>query len=82
MKDEDPEKGHMILNEVSYKLRNEVYTDFFGKILQKENFFKQNFSYEFLNELTTEMKEVIYGPGEVIYNQGEFDDRIFFVVKG
>lgn len=33
MKDEDPEKGHMILNEVSYKLRNEVYTDFFGKIL-------------------------------------------------
>ena len=40
MKDEDPEKGHSILNEVSNKLRKEVYTDFFGKILKKEKFFK------------------------------------------
>jgi hypothetical protein len=66
VKDEGPEKGHMILGEVSDKLRKEVYTDFYGKILRKEKFFKLNFSDKFLNDLTHEMKEVIYGPDEFI----------------
>jgi hypothetical protein len=61
MKDEGPETGHQILDEVSEKLRSEVYTDFYGKILRQENFFKKNFSNNFLNDLTKEMKEIIYG---------------------
>ena len=28
------------------------------------------------------MKEKIYGPGEIIYNQTDKDNRVYFVVRG
>jgi CRP-like cAMP-binding protein len=28
------------------------------------------------------MHESLYGPGEIIYNRNDLDDRIFFVIKG
>ena len=28
------------------------------------------------------MKEIIYGPNEIIYNQNEYDDRVIIIVKG
>jgi CRP-like cAMP-binding protein len=28
------------------------------------------------------MKEKLYGPGELVYKQGENDHRIFFIRKG
>ncbi len=41
---EAPEKGQFILKKVSKKLRDEVYKDFFGKILRNSKIFKFNFS--------------------------------------
>jgi hypothetical protein len=45
------------LDEVSKKLRIQVYQDFYGKVISQIPFFTQNFSNEFLQELTTGMKE-------------------------
>ena len=28
------------------------------------------------------MREIIYGPNEIIFNENEYDDRIMIVVKG
>ena len=44
--------------------------------------FKFNFTENALNDLTLQMKEVLYGPGEIIYTYGEIDNRIFYINKG
>ena len=28
------------------------------------------------------MKEAIFGPGEIIFSENEFDDRMFFIYSG
>ena len=70
------------MKKISKKLRDEVYKDFFGKILSNSKIFKFNFSEGFLNELTLKIREVLYGPGEVIFTEGEKDHRIFYINKG
>ena len=43
---------------------------------------KCNFSAESTQELIGCMKEVVYGPEEIIFHKDEFDDRIFFINEG
>jgi CRP-like cAMP-binding protein len=64
------------------KVRDEIYKDFFGKILLDSKMFKFNFSEPFLRELTVQMKEIICRPGEVVFSLNEADNRIFFINKG
>lgn len=80
--DEAPEKGHVILNSVSKKIREEIYSDFYGRVLNDSKLFKFNFSKEFLEKLSLYMKEVLYGPGEIIYVKEEIDPKIYFINKG
>jgi len=40
------------------------------------------FGKPFLNDLTSVMNDVEYGPNEVIYLKHEIDNRIFFIFKG
>lgn len=54
----------------------------YGKILFNQNEFKKNFTNEFLEKLSLKMKELILGPGEVIYLKNDLDTRLFFVKKG
>lgn len=64
------------------KVRDEIYKDFFGKILHDSKMFKFNFSEPFLKELTVFMKEIICRPGEIVFSFNEKDNRIFFINKG
>jgi len=64
------------------KVRDEIYKDFFGKILQDSKIFKFNFTEPFLKELTVQMKEIICRPGEIVFSCNETDNRIFFINKG
>jgi CRP-like cAMP-binding protein len=50
--------------------------------LLNSKIFKFNFSIPFLNELSLRIKEALYGPGEVIFTNGEEDHRIFYINKG
>lgn len=76
------EQGKKILSLMPKHLRDDVYIEFFGSFLQKSYPFRAGFSKELLEDLSLQMQEVLYGPGEVIYSKGEADDRIFFVVRG
>ena len=40
---------------------------------------KGNFSDDTITELLPYMREIVYGPEEVIYNVEEDDDRLFFI---
>ena len=42
----------------------------------------QNFSDQFIKDLSNVSKEEIYGPGKTIYNENEQEDRIFIIVTG
>jgi CRP-like cAMP-binding protein len=50
--------------------------------LKKLSFFSQEFSTQFLEELSLSMKEITLGPGETLYNTGEYDERIYFLRRG
>lgn len=52
------------------------------KILENKPIFSQNFSSKFLEKLSLEMKETIIGPDEYLLNQGEKNDKIFFILNG
>ena len=79
---DSPEKGVKILNSISNKLKEDVYKEFYGKILNGIKLFKFNFGQEFIEALALSMDEVVYAPGEVIFSEGEQDYRLFYIVKG
>ena len=33
-------------------------------------------------ELSLSMKECLCGPGEIIYNKKDYDDKLYFLLKG
>ncbi|EAS00821.2 cyclic nucleotide-binding domain protein (macronuclear) [Tetrahymena thermophila SB210] len=77
-----PLKGQMILNTIAKNLREEVQLEYFGNILQNTRIFKNNFSQDCLRALSLKLKEIMYGPGEVIFHKGELDYKIFFIQTG
>ncbi|KAL4499085.1 hypothetical protein ABPG72_016987 [Tetrahymena utriculariae] len=77
-----PLKGQMILNTIAKNLREEVQLEYFGNILQNTRIFKNNFSQECLRTLSLKLKEIMYGPGEIIFHKGELDYKIFFIQSG
>ena len=76
---QDPTKGVNILNSFSKKLKDEVCKDFYGRILNKIKFLKFNFSKEVLDELSLCMNEILFGPGEMIFSSGDYEDRLFYI---
>lgn len=53
------------------------------RILLEQKIFNFNFSIPFLETLSLKMKEVIYGPGEIIYRQGEYENpSLYYITKG
>lgn len=77
-----PEKGQSILSTLPKHLREEVNAEFFGSILDNVKMLRFNFSFEFRSHLSLHMKEILYGPGEVIYLKGDDDKRIFYINNG
>ncbi|KAL4480496.1 hypothetical protein ABPG72_022251 [Tetrahymena utriculariae] len=75
-------KGEKILNRVSQNLREEVYHEYYGKIISQISFFTKNFSKGFLNELSLNMKELNLAPGDYLFKQGSQDCTLFFLSKG
>lgn len=71
-----------MLNLLSKRLREVVYKEYYGGILMQYKLFNRRFSEKFLRTLSLYMKEVTLGPGEVLFNIGEIDQRVFFVLSG
>lgn len=56
--------------------------EMYGKLLLSKKEFRLNFSKKFLNCLAVKIREKKLGPEEVIFNENEFNNRVFFVLKG
>ncbi|EAS04476.2 cation channel family protein (macronuclear) [Tetrahymena thermophila SB210] len=74
--------GENFLQSIPQKLRQQVYQEYYGRILQEIKLFSMNFSKDFLQSLSVLMKEKTYGPGEEIFKQGEKNSNFFFINKG
>lgn len=68
--------------DISQKLRSEVFKEFYGNSIRHVKLFQHNFSDKFIEELSQYINEVLFGPGELIYNSGEQDSRFFIILKG
>ncbi|KAL4474221.1 hypothetical protein ABPG72_001760 [Tetrahymena utriculariae] len=79
---EDNKEGENMLKELASSLKHEIAVDIYGKILNQKKIFFLNFTQPFLMDLAPKLKEKRLGPEEIIYNEGEIQPRIYFVMKG
>lgn len=72
-----------ILKNLSPDLRQQIYYDFYGSILEKFQIFKENFSHQFITSLALMMKEVKLAPGDtmVVSNQDD-NDQLIYIKEG
>lgn len=54
----------------------------YTKILNDQKVFKLNFSQDFILDMSLKMKEIRFGPEEIIFLENEYLDRLFFIIKG
>ncbi|KAL4463636.1 hypothetical protein ABPG73_007513 [Tetrahymena malaccensis] len=76
------QRSEMILDNLTLTLRNQIKIEFYGRILQNYKLFNLNFSQDVRQELCLHMKEIILQPGEILYDIGQTNDKIFFLHKG
>ncbi len=76
------ERGEEILKNLSKRLRVELQQEFVGKVLQKQSILKNNFSSQFLKELAIYMRENTLAPGEIVYQHGENDPKMYYINQG
>ena len=57
----------------SPSFKENILHQIFGPILRKAEFLSKNFSKGFLELLIFQMKEKVYGPGEIVYSKGDKD---------
>lgn len=72
----------MIRNNLASNLKNEVFTDIYGRILKSKKLFRLNFSEKFLNQLSLRMTEQKFGPEDVIYKENDLVNNIYFILNG
>ncbi|KAL4510098.1 hypothetical protein ABPG72_010291 [Tetrahymena utriculariae] len=79
---EDNEKSSQLIQNLPQSLKEEVYSDVYGRVLNQKKIFNLHFSPQFLKELSLVIRERRLGPEEVLFKEKEQSDSIFFVMKG
>ncbi|EDK31574.2 cyclic nucleotide-binding domain protein (macronuclear) [Tetrahymena thermophila SB210] len=79
---EGSHKASQILEKVPENIQNDVFMEFYGKILHSCKLFRFHFTEKFINALSLKMREESVGPGECIFKQGQNDSKIIFLLKG
>ncbi|KAL4426625.1 hypothetical protein ABPG74_003088 [Tetrahymena malaccensis] len=79
---ESPEKGLQIMNQVSEELKTQVFQEYYGKILQQNKYFSLNYSKSTILKLSLHIKEKMFAPGEILFEQGDQDERLYYIIKG
>ena len=54
----------------------------YGKLLLSKKEFRLNFSKNFLITLAPKLRERKLGPEEIIFKENEFNNRVFFIMRG
>ncbi|EAR97190.2 cation channel family protein (macronuclear) [Tetrahymena thermophila SB210] len=82
IEEDSPENGLSVVNQMSSQLKFQIFSDFYGKILSQHKYFALNYSKQTINKLSSRVQEKLFVPGEVIFEQGEQDMRLFYLIKG
>ena len=56
--------------------------EFFGEQLKAQKILSYNLSEVSIRRLSLVMQEHLFGPGEVIFKEGDISDKLFIVIKG
>ncbi|EGR31992.1 hypothetical protein IMG5_098180 [Ichthyophthirius multifiliis] len=79
----NPVKGKEIFDILPSNLREEIMRDFYLKILKSSKIFTLSFSQDFLKELSLHFQEKVCGPGEIVYEQNNFENPdLYYIQKG
>ncbi|KRX08373.1 Cyclic nucleotide-binding protein [Pseudocohnilembus persalinus] len=74
---------NLIISYIQIKFQEEIFIDFYGRVLGKSKFFRQGgFSEQILKELSATMKEITVGPGTKIFEQGKLNPNLYFLIEG
>ena len=83
---ENKKKSNMdekqILSLLSEPLRDEIYTHIHGVVIKRCLVFEDNFDPHFISLLTKALESETFAPGDVIFNDGEFSNKIYFIQNG
>lgn len=72
-----------IIGKLSKTLKEELFLEANGSILNKHSMFFANFSENMLRALMYQMKEIRFNPEDLIFSEGAIDEcEIYFIVKG
>ncbi|CAD8147118.1 unnamed protein product [Paramecium pentaurelia] len=71
-----------LMEHLSGTLIREVKIDFYKSLFFQSKLFRQNFSDEFISNLCLLVKEQSFVPEEVIFQEGQQVDRMYFILKG
>ncbi|KAL4480488.1 hypothetical protein ABPG72_022243 [Tetrahymena utriculariae] len=75
-------KGQQIVQKLSPDLQQQININSYYPFLKNSNYFKLNFKDSILIHASLKMKELTFGPGQIIFNQNDLDNRIYFILKG
>ncbi|KAL4436474.1 hypothetical protein ABPG74_003040 [Tetrahymena malaccensis] len=76
------QKGEQIVQKLSPYLQSQINMNSYYPFLNKTNIFKLNFKNSILVSASLKMKELTFGPGQIIFNENDCDNRIFYILKG
>ncbi|KAL4508017.1 hypothetical protein ABPG72_021390 [Tetrahymena utriculariae] len=79
---DNPQKGKLLIQNMSKSVRDEVYFEFFTKVINQIPLFTNYFSEKIRQEIQSEFSEAVYGPGDCILNQGKPSKNLYFVISG
>ena len=72
-----------IMNKLSKSLKEDLFLEANGSVLNKHSMFFANFSENMLRSLMYKMKEVRFNPEDMIFPENSLEDcEIYFIVKG
>ncbi|KAL4480493.1 hypothetical protein ABPG72_022248 [Tetrahymena utriculariae] len=76
------QKGEYIVQKLSPYLQSQINMNSYYPFLNKTTIFKLNFKDSVLVNASLKMKELTFGPGQIIFNQSDCDNRLFYILKG
>ena len=76
------EEENQLFNKLSKGLQSEIILNSYASILKQSDFFCNNFSEEFLQNIVFTMKAKVCMPDEEIFVTGEIDNKMYFLTQG
>ena len=83
---ENKKKNNMdekqILSLLSEPLRDEIYTHIHGVVIKQCEVFERTYDHHFISLLTKALESETFAPGDAIFEDGEFTNKMYFVQNG